>query len=129
MSDQPEDQTGSATTGETEKEWKFGMGRKPGSKNKNRLDIQELLKTHNHDPFLEIIKDLKDPSLTAQDRLFYNFKFVEYIAPKLKSVEVVQDVPTQMTITFQPPETRTADEIKAQKIKDSGDLPDGALPE
>lgn len=106
----------------------IGVGRKPGSKNK-RYSVEAQLKLAGVDLVHQILKDAQDASVKPVDRAKIYLELLQYIAPKQKSVEVLQDIPTQMTITFQSPETRTADEIRADKLKESGEQGDEAAPE
>lgn len=69
--------------------------RQPGAK--NRLTrytdlVREVLEKNNHDPLFELVTQAKNPHIDPDLRFAINKELAQYIAPKLRAVEISADV-------------------------------------
>ncbi len=56
------------------------------------LKVLEALEKQQHDPLLELIKAAKGTDLALEDRVAINKELLQYIAPKLKAVDINANV-------------------------------------
>lgn len=67
------------------------MARPPGAQNrltKYTALVRECLEKMAHDPILEMVRDAQDDHTDKELRFAINKELAQYIAPKLKAVEV-----------------------------------------
>lgn len=70
-------------------------GRPKGSHNKIRLDVAQILKEAKFCPFLKLI-ELATTSESTKVQCEATIELCQYVAPKLKSIEITHDEATPM---------------------------------
>ena len=87
-----------------------GSGRKPGSLNKPKISLGELIMSarhacekRNYDPFMKLITLANHKDATVSDLIKINATLASYVAPQLKSIEHTGDALGQpVTVTLDP---------------------------
>lgn len=64
-----------------------GLGRKKGSKNKNKLDVKERLDVLGFDILVEMVQLYRDPDTKNETKAKMAGDLLKYVAPQLKAVE------------------------------------------
>lgn len=67
---------------------KLGNGRPKGAINRSTLELRDLLKKHNFDPILELMKIFKEADTAKKEKVQICNIFLDYTRPKLKAVDM-----------------------------------------
>ena len=67
---------------------KLGRGRPKGAINHSTLALRDLLKKHNFDPILELMKMYKEVDTAKKERVTICNILLDYTQPKIKSVDL-----------------------------------------
>jgi hypothetical protein len=70
-------------------------GKPKGAKNRDRLDIGKIMKDLNFCPFRKLV-ELAQTSSSTKVQCEATIELCQYVAPKLKSIEITQDQATPM---------------------------------
>ena len=67
---------------------KLGRGRPKGAINHSTLELREILKKHNFDPLLELMKIYKEAETSQKERVTICNILLDYTRPKIKAVDL-----------------------------------------
>ena len=93
---------------------KFSKGRKPGAISP-RKKVQEILASMNYEPFEELVK-IARTAKSEKVRCDAAIELCNYVAPKLKSVELTGDNTSPFIITLNMSPQKTTQSITVSPV-------------